>query len=272
MSTAKHTLATLAALTLTVVSTHANERYFTYTYEPETMVRGGWEFEQWATLRAGRNSAVGQDEFRQWEIRDSLEYGVTDNYTVELYLNEHFTHFRNPATGLGTSDFTFDGVSLENRYQVWNAAEHAVGVTLYLEPRFSGTQTEIEQKIILGQRHGDWKWAVNLTHATEWSDHFRSGEGELEMSLGVARDLNKHWAVGLELRDHNELPEYRNWQNTALYAGPAVSYRRGGWWATLSVLPQIYGGNFTGDPDGNHHLELEGHERLNVRLLFGFGF
>ncbi len=47
---------------------------------------------------------------------------------------------------------------------VLNPAEHAVGLTLYLEPRYSGDQAEVEEKIILGQRHGNWKWAFNLTH------------------------------------------------------------------------------------------------------------
>ena len=34
-------------------------------------------------------------------------------------------------------------------------------------------------------------------------------------------------------------------------------------------MPQVYGANFEGNPDNNQHLELEGHERVNVRLLFG---
>lgn len=34
-------------------------------------------------------------------------------------------------------------------------------------------------------------------------------------------------------------------------------------------MPQIYGTNFSGDPDGNRHFELEGHERVNIRLLIG---
>jgi hypothetical protein len=49
-------------------------------------------------------------------------------------------------------------------------------------------------------------------------------------------------------------------------------YRRLNWFATLSVMPQIYGANFTGDPDRNSSLELEGHERVNVRLIVGFDF
>ena len=250
----------------------ANERLFAYTYEPETMPAGGWEVENWITSRVMRNAAVGQRHYQRWEFRQELEYGVTDNYTVALYVNSSQESFKDPATTRRMSDFKFDGISIENRYLVLNPTEHAVGLALYLEPRFSGPEFELEQKIILGQRHGDWKWALNLTHATEWSRHFRATEGEIEVSLGISRHLGKHWSLGIEARDHNELPEYKRWENTALYVGPVINYRRANWWATLSIMPQIYGANFGENPDRNTRLELAGHERLNVRLIVGFGF
>ena len=78
--------------------------------------------------------------------------------------------------------------------------------------------------------------------------------------------------MGLELRDHNELPDYRKWENTALFLGPAISFRQEKWWAALSVLPQIWGKNFGNDPDQNPHFDLEGHERVNIRLIFGIDF
>ena len=251
----------------------ANERLFTYSYEPETMPEGAWETEQWFTLRSGRNSTVGQKNYNRWEFRTEAEYGVTDNYTVSLYVNESHTSFRDPATGKTTRDLAWDGISVENRYMLLNPATHAVGLTLYLEPRYDGENAELEQKIILGQRHGDWKWALNLTHATEWENHFREKEGEVEISAGLTRLIGKHWALGLEARDHNELPEYKTWENTALYLGPVVNYHQANWWATLTVMPQIWGETFHNEnPDGNPHLELEGHERWNVRLLVGFSF
>lgn len=250
----------------------ADNRIFTYTYEPEVEPRGDWEYEQALTLRAGRNAAVGQDDYLHWEFRHEIEHGVTENYTAALYLNHDLTHFKDPASGATTSHHEWTGFSLENRCQILNPAEHAVGLTLYLEPTYDGENAELEQKIILGQHHGDWKWAVNLTHATEWREHFAENEGELDLSAGLSRRFNRRWSIGLEARDHNELPQYKHWENTALYAGPVVSYRRQNWWAALSVMPQIYGGNFTDNPDGNPHLELEGHERVNARLLFGFSF
>lgn len=250
----------------------ADNRLFTYTYEPETEPRGDWEYEQSVTLRAGRSAAVGQADFQRWQFREEIEHGVTDRYTVALYLNHEYESSYDPASGIGTSQHEWRGVSLENRYQVLDPVNHAIGLTLYLEPSYDGNNAELEQKIILGQRYGDWKWALNLTHATEWTGNFRTSEGELEISAGLARQLSSHWSLGLEIRDHNELPEYDQWQNTALFAGPVLSYHRRGWWGALSVMPQVYGTNFADHPGGSHQVELQGHERLNVRLLFGFSF
>lgn len=250
----------------------ADDRRFTYSYEPEVLPAGGMEFEQWVTLRTQRTSGgeVKQGNYNLWELREEFEYGVTDNYSVSLYLNTSSESFRDysqtPPSDM--SSFRFDGISIENRYMVLNPANHVVGLTLYLEPRFSGSEAEIEEKIIFGQRHGDWKWAFNLSHATEWTDNLHTVEGEFEASVGIARDLSKHWSLGLELRDHNELPNYSQWENTALFVGPVISYHQERWWAALTVMPQVYGANFQGNPDGNVHFELEGHERVNVRLVF----
>jgi len=257
---------------LGLLSASATERYFTYSYEPETMPKGGLEYEQWVTLRAGRNHTVGQENFNLWEFRHELEYGVTDNYTVSLYLNESLANFRQSTSGRTISHFGFDGVSLENRYLVLNPANHVAGLALYVEPRYAGARAELEQKIILGQRHGDWKWVVNLTHATDCTRDFHSTEGEVEVSFGLARHLSPRLSVGIEARDHNELPDYRRWENTAFYLGPVLAYQREKWWATLTVMPQVLGANFSDNVDRNHHLELQGHERWNMRLIAGFSF
>jgi hypothetical protein len=254
------------------MTAQADERRFAFTYEPETMPKGGMEFEQWTTLATQRSKEVGQQNYNRWDIREALEYGVTDNYTVELYLNSKSESFRDPSSRLDSSKFSFEGISIENRFLLLNPARQPIGVTLYLEPRFSGEEAEVEEKIILGQRHGNWKWALNFTHATEWLENLRQTEGEVEASFGLARDFQKHWSLGVELRDHNEIPKYRKWENTALFIGPVLSYRNEKWWGALAVLPQIWGRNFGGDPDGHPNLDLEGHERMTIRLIFGIDF
>jgi len=76
----------------------------------------------------------------------------------------------------------------------------------------------------------------------------------------------------LSLRNENILPEYTSWENSALFLGPVLSYRHENSWAALTVMPQIYGWNNSASQDGNRHLELNDHEKLNLRLLFGFNF
>lgn len=262
--------ALFAALTL---SARATDRLFTYTYEPETMPQGALEGEQWVTLRAGRNSAVGKDDFYRWQFREELEYGVTDNYQASLYFNHEYETYNTPGGG-GFSDYRQTGVSLENKYLLFNPAEHKVGLALYLEPSWDWCEEtfKLEEKLIFGQRHGDWKWALNLTHETVWEDEYKETVGEFEATFGIARQLNSHWSIGLEMRHHAEVEEYRDWEGYAFYLGPVVSYHRESWWAAITVMPQVYGANFEGNPDNDTHLDLDGHERVNLRLIFGFSF
>ncbi|MDB6032176.1 MAG: hypothetical protein JWM16_2514 [Verrucomicrobiales bacterium] len=233
------------------------------------------EFEQWVTLRTQRTKegSVNQQNYNKWELREELEYGVTDRYTVGLYLNADAEKYREFVPGgRDVSDFNFAGISLENRYMVLNPADHAVGLTLYIEPRFSGDTAEIEQKILLGQRHGNWKWALNLSHATDWEDQLHEVEGEFEASFGIARQFGKNWSVGLEAKNTAAMPGYRQVEYDAVHVGPVVSYRQEKWWAALTVLPQVWGKNFDGNPDNNRHLDLAHNEKVNIRLLFGFSF
>jgi len=53
---------------------------------------------------------------------------------------------------------------------------------------------------------------------------------------------------------------------------PVLSYRQEKWWAALTVMPQVYGWNNSRSQDGNTGLELNDHEKVNIRLLFGFNF
>jgi hypothetical protein len=265
-------LTTIAMAACCAAATMATERRFTYTYEPETMLEGTMEYEQWVTLRTQRSDETGQDNYNRWEIRSEFEYGVTDRYTVGFYLNTEATSFRDIPSGGDKSDFDFKGISIENRYMVLNPAEHPIGLTLYLEPGFSGDEAEIEEKILIGQRFGNWKWAINLIHATEWEDNLHTTEGEVEGTFGITGDLGKNWSLGVEARNVSVIPEYKDWEYTAVYVGPVVSYRKENWWVTLSVMPQVFGRNFEEDSDRHHNLVLDEQERLNVRFLFGISF
>src|SRR5262245_5947617 len=67
----------------------ADERFFTYSYEASSVLpKGGVEFEQWVTYRGGKEDGV----FAAWDLREELEFGITDRYTTSLYLNFRSTH------------------------------------------------------------------------------------------------------------------------------------------------------------------------------------
>ncbi len=267
-------LALLAAsAALTTLPCSATERLFTYTYEPETMIQGSTEIEQWVTLRAGKNAMVGKDDYNRWDLRTELEHGVTDNYTLGLYLLQFKAEsYEDPSTSPATdvSEFEWKGVALENRYMFLNPAEYPIGLTGYLEAGYSGSEAFIEPKIIIGQRHGDWKWAVNFIYENEWEDNLSEAVGIIEGTAGISRNLGNNWSLGLELRSRNKWPNYSGFSSSAVFVGPAISYRKESFWATLTVMPQVWGYNYNGDPDGVSNLDLKDNERLLIRLIVAF--
>ena len=98
---------------LLVGNVSADNRLFTYTYEPETEPKGDWELEQHFTSRLGRNDAVGQTDYQKWQFRTEIEHGVTDRYTLGLYVNHDYTQFADPATGATTANHQWAGISIE---------------------------------------------------------------------------------------------------------------------------------------------------------------
>lgn len=254
-------------------ATWGTERLFTYTYEPETMLQGSTEIEQWVTLRAGKNAMVGKDNYNRWDLRTELEHGVTDNYTLGLYLPQFKAENYEDTTKSPIEDvskFTWKGVSLENRYMILNPALHPIGLTGYFEAGYSGSEAFIEPKIIIGQRHGDWKWAANFIFENEWEHNLRDVVGIIEGTAGVSRGLSNNWSLGLEIRSRNKWPNYSRFSSSALYLGPTLSYRKERFWAALSILPQVWGYNYNGDPDGEPNLDLKDNERLLVRLILAW--
>ncbi len=274
MKVLKSILMMLVASFMMNGSVFASERLFTYTYEPETMPQGAFEFEQWTTGSGPRTKAVGQEGYNRWDFRQEFEYGVNDNYTVALVVDNEWENFRDVEEDKHVSDFFFDGVGFENKVMVINPATNPVGLTLYIEPKVSGREFELEEKIILGQRIWEnWKWALNVTHETKWSHDFDQTEGELDFSAGLTREISRHWFIGVEFRNNNELPEYDTWENTAFFIGPVVTFRQENWWVTVTALAQVYGKNYQNpDPDGKSNFELQGHEYLNVRCIIGISF
>lgn len=255
----------LAGLLLVAEASDADERRFTYVYEPDVLPKGEFEFEQSITSKIGREDG----DYVQWKLREEIEYGLTDKLTTALYLNFKDTYFSPKDKSLENErEFEFAGVSSEWKYQLSNPYTDSIGSLLYFESTFESDEVELEEKIVLGKELSKrWIAALNATIEQKWKfDHGETEEeAELEFTAGVSYRFAPAWSAGLELRNVREYDglDFGTEKLASWYVGPNIHYGAPDWWMTLTVLPQI-----PLESDRN----LEDAERVEVRLLAGVGF
>ena len=260
----------VASLLTSFLAACADERLFTYVEEAEVLPKGGLEFEQWLTHRRSKADGV----FAQWDFREELEYGLTDRLTVAGYLNFKSTHSEEVIDSKGVtnneSGIEFEGVSTELKYQLLNPNTKPIGLLLYGEATYNGHEFELEEKLVLQKNFGEkWVAAFNVILEEEWAFTPTDTEEELalELTAGIGYKLTPHWALGLEGRNVRTFPDFDSEKSSAWFVGPAIHYGSSKWWATLTVLPQV-----AGRPDTRSGLNLDEHERIEVRLLAGINF
>jgi hypothetical protein len=250
----------------------ADERFFTYIQEADVIPKGTWEFEQWVTYRKGNPEGDKQFDQYLWDFREEVEYGLTNKLSGALYLNFRQDTIVADEPGLeDSSEFSFEGVSAELKYQLLNPNLDPIGIALYFEPTFNNNETEVEYKLILSKNLGDkWVLAANATFEQEWEKEHGETEKEsvLEYTLGAAYRFTPNWSVGLEARYHSvyEGATLDDRLGSAWFLGPNIHYGSAKWWGTLTVLPQI-----TGSPSEDS-LNLTEHARYEVRLIVGVVF
>ncbi len=255
------TLAVAIILSLLPLPARATERRFGYVYGSSVLNRGSVEFEPWTTLRLGR-----ADFYRRLDHRLEFEAGVTDRLQMAWYLK---WTAKNEQVDTGrSSSFEWTGVSWEWKYKLTDPVADPVGFALYFEPGFGPTEAEVEGKVILDSRRGQWYTAFNAgaEHEWEFAEDETEREVALEADLGIAYYLTPGLSTGIEVRNHNAIPSGEGLESSALFAGPVLSYAAESWWTTITILPQIAA--LKGETkDG---LVLDGHERIEVRVLLGF--
>ena len=263
-------LTCLVTLGLVPARGFADERFFTYTYEPKVLPEGALEFEQWTTLRAGKENGV----YSRWDLRSELEVGLTDRLTTAFYLNWKSVHFDSKDDTLDESEVEFKGVSSEWKLKLLDPTADAVGVLLYGEVSTNLNEFELEQKLIVGKNIDRLVLAFNTNVEEEWEFVRENGESEteselkLEFTAGASFRVTDRFALGVEVREVNVFPDMEDLEHAALFAGPALHYSRDRWWATFTILPQIVAlKGTTGDS-----VNLDEFERAEFRLIFGLHF
>lgn len=256
-----------AALFLGTAS--ANERHFAYTYETAVLPPGGKELEVWTTLRHGRD-----DYFSALDQRLEFEVGLTEGLMTAFYLN--WTNNASETSGqVGAPSFAYEGFSSEWKWKLLDPVADAVGFALYGEVGYNTKDLEIEAKALFDKKVGPWLLASNIVGELEYETQpgeLDLNEIEIELDFGASYPLSPSLSVGLELFSHNEIAkeigsEKFEFEHSALFLGPNISYGTQSWWMTLSVLPQLPA---LMKPEGGSILELDEHEKINARLLFSF--
>lgn len=281
----------LAALTPAPLA--ADENLLGYVYGAETLPRGKWEAYQWATARLGKASG----SYAGYDLRTEVETGLTDKLQAALYVNSRAHRIHGVEELEDRSSFQLQGASAEFKYRLKSPYLDGYGLAFYVEPGYNRVEKvageveeefELETKVIFQKNflEDTLVWSVNYTLEPEWAigaddEHEEEGEpggtaevaearralGE-ELATGVSYRLAPRWFAGAELRAHSEWPDFSRREHTAVFLGPNLHYGGERWWWTLAVMPQVWGW-----PDGEvPGLQLDEHERLEVRLKLGYSF
>ena len=240
-------------LALVALFAHAEQRYFTYSYEPKVLPKGAIELEQWGTMRNGRDGL-----YTRWDIRNEFEIGLTDRVTTALYLN--WTNKWVPEKNLNSTYFR--GWSSEWKVKLLDPTADPIGVLLYGEIAGDRREWEAETKLVLGKTFGNVIAVVNAVFENEWKtklaeDDSNASEIETEQVYEATAGVSYRWtriALGLEARSHTIVEEGESY--SAFFAGPVVQLSGPRWWATFTLLVQTTN-------------ELDAHERTESRLILG---
>jgi hypothetical protein len=216
-------------------------RLFTGVYEAQTSPKGTLEYEQWVTWKTSTQADPGLDIF---DFRHELEYSVSDNAMIALYLSD----WRVETGGAGGSSATWKNVAVESIYMFLNPSVDPLGISGYLEVKGGDDRFVVEGKVLVQKNMGKWVAVWNGIVEAEWEgEGLDEQTGVLGETAGVSYEVTPALRLGVELKHEVECADWSEWQRPLLYVGPNVSYRKGDWWTT--VTPAIQTTNHDGEPD-----------------------
>lgn len=254
---------------LTFVNTQAQDRVFTYTYQSTVLNKGQRELESWHTFRMGR-----EDFYIRYDNRTEFEIGLGSRLQTAFYLNfssKTFTEMDDTIKSIVTENEI--GFSNEWKLKLFDPVADPIGLALYAEAGISSNELEIEGKVIIDKKIGNFIIALNGVYEQEFKPYYQTvelkweTEQKLEGYLGVAWSISPGFHLTLENAVKSVLVDGAV-TNSALFGGPGFSYSYDKFWINLTIMPQLV--SFKGAT--NHKLNLIEYEKAQVRLLFSFMF
>ena len=239
----------------------ADERKFTYIEEAKVLPKGSWEFEQWGT----RSWGVEEGSFWRIDLREELEYGITDRLTGAVYLNMSILHANNVPGLEDETEFELEGVSFEAKYKFLDPSTDAIGFLAYGEISV-GEEFEIELKAVVSKNVGEWTFAYNLIleYAKEENelatvDTGKETEYLIVNAIGASVQFHKNWAGGAEFLARTPFEgSLSDKEATGYFIGPNAHYAAETWWVTFTFLVRTN--------------SAEEFEKYEARVIVGFNF
>ena len=252
VSSIKNQASSIALISmLCIANANAGVRHFTFLYEAPTSAPGSIESENWITW-ARLSNPERSDELA---FRHEIEIGVTDHFQASVYVVD-WNYHNEPAS----SGFAYSDSGVELIYNLTNPVIDPIGLSIYQEYKGGDRLFEWESKVIAQKNLGRWVFAYNVTLEAVWEGKdLEECEGEFSQALGASYEFSPRLSVGLEFLHEFVFPDWRDHEKIRnVFVGPNVSYRRGNWFVTTSVLAQA-----TDTPN-----EAD----FQWRTIFGIGF
>ncbi|MEP7145971.1 MAG: DUF6662 family protein [bacterium] len=256
-------------LMIFINSSLADDRRFTFTYESSTLAKNSKDIEVWTTYQGGRNYF-----YSRFDHRLEFEIGLTDKLQTAFYLNLRNTTSANSKTGKYETEFEWEGISSEWKYQAMNKYKDGIGLAPYIEFSFNTREAELETKLIIDKQFSKkFIAAFNMVAEYEWgfnpAPEKTAKELGLEFDLGLAYDITPKFSIGLESKQRTQFPDGKGIEYASIFLGPNVSYREDSWYFALTYLTQLPAFKRSVNLSDSQFV-LDSQERNNARLIFGF--
>lgn len=258
----------IISLLLNSFNLNAQDRFFGRTYTTSILPKGNFDIELWHTSRFGHLS----EYFHAMDQRVEYEVGLGKNVQTAFYFNRFQKSISDSTNNINQS--TEIGFSNEWKWRI-SGAQRKIGVALYAELGIKGDELELESKLILDRIIDKNLLAANLIYEIEGEAQWKDGKthfnynNKLEVNAGWMYQFSTSFGAGIELVNENDLSNHK-WNNSIFYTGPTINYRDNRWFIIANYLPQL--GNIHSSDSFSKGIELNAHERTEVKIIFGFSF
>lgn len=258
------TLPIIACLAFATAAS-AQERRFSRSLEAETLGKGCFELQQWATLDMEKEG----ETYRDITLREVFAYGFTDTIQGVASFNSRFLTVADTRGFENDRDFDIGG-SLEIRWQAFDPEDDFIGCLLSAEGTLLGHRAGGVGRLALSKTFGDFRVALNgvYEYAREEVDLIDGDttitEYVVDGTFGAAYAISSVFTIGVEaVNTHTFDGSFGETTSNVTFAGATLHAALGDFWATVSWMQQL---------GSEEDLDLVRHEKYFIRLIIGFSF